>query len=342
MVSIILPILIFITGFVLIFFGVDWAVDNARELIEKRNISPYILGAILLGVDIEEIIASATAAVLQYPTIAIGNAIGNNIIAMTIPLAIPVFIFRSYNVKRSPKEFTVSISLMILSIIFALLINNIFPNAFLIAGIVNLSLYAILSYTNIKNVKNKIIEIPLDKLDDELLGLVDLEGDENDDDIGEESKESNKKLKRRILIIIISIIMIIGGSFFLSNGLEGLVENIGIAQHLMGYIIIALGVNVEEFLLIYKSIKKNVTELGMGGIIMKSAWNLGITFGISMVIFPAVPIATSLFTNLIIFLISFIYLVFVLRKYKKLDLKLATGFLAIFIIYLFTNIFIER
>ncbi|MFX1314149.1 MAG: hypothetical protein ACFFHD_16300, partial [Promethearchaeota archaeon] len=68
--------------------------DNLKELCLIYNVSPFIIGLIILGIDPEESIASIIAAINGLTYIAVGNTIGNSIIALTIPFAIPLFFYK--------------------------------------------------------------------------------------------------------------------------------------------------------------------------------------------------------------------------------------------------------
>ena len=94
MLDIILWIFFFIVGYFIIFFAADVFLDNIKVLCKIYNVSPFIIGLIILGIDPEESIASIIAAINGLPYIAIGNVIGNSITALTIPFAIPLFFYK--------------------------------------------------------------------------------------------------------------------------------------------------------------------------------------------------------------------------------------------------------
>nr|MDO8116055.1 sodium/calcium exchanger protein [Candidatus Sigynarchaeota archaeon] len=205
--------------------------------------------------------------------------------------------------------------------------------------------YACLLVYNVVTVK-KLIGMSLDDQHDlELLSLVDMKGENKGGHQGNRDGEHLEPPppetggKKRVAIVCISMVMLVAGSYFLSEGLDGIVEGIGIAQNITGYVIVALGVNAEEFLLIYKSVKKKVPEVGIGGIIMKTAWNLGITYGLSVLIAPAVPLAPSLFVNTVLIAIAFAFLAGILRK-GIVSKKGGITFMAIFASYMFVNLLI--
>ncbi|MHA1372458.1 MAG: sodium:calcium antiporter [Promethearchaeota archaeon] len=366
------------SGFIMIYFSADWLVDNIKALLKLKNISPYILGAILLGVDLEEITASITASILGFPTVAIGNAIGNNTIALTVPFAIPAMIF-PYKIKKSPQKFIGVLVMMLVTYILTIILIVLFGITliFLCCAAIVISLYLFLLFSNIKSagkMLKKGIENLIDAEEDVLETFIDMDDDDDNDAEGKRTgnrddldticlEDDNRSFKnekpckddkhvnqeanyvssssgigKKLAIIIVSAIILMAGAYLLGEGIETVVNNFRISEHLIGYIIVALGVNIEEFMLIAKSVKKHIPELGTGGILMKVAWNLGITFGISVFIYPFIPVNPSLvFNTLLLAALVFCFL-FIMRK-RVFDRKVGVLLLSLFVFYIVANFF---
>jgi len=312
-------VLAFICGFVFIILGVDWLMDGAREVIEKRKVSPYVLGAILLGIDMEEIVTSVAAAILGYPTVAVGNAIGNNTISLTLPLAIPGF-FLACQVRKSPRPFVVAIAGQLLVIAVSIAFNLSFGFSFSFLGIANIALYACLFSYNAWFVRKVTRTTPEGDLGKVLAGHVELDEEDRDGDHDEstEGKPAREAVvnNRKVLVMVVAAAMVSAGAWLLGDGLEGLVDGLGISQHVVGYVIFALGVNVEEFVIVFKSARRKIPEVGIGGLLMKAAWNLGLTYGISVLVDGNVPVVPSLAWNLALLAIAFASVMMILRKGK--------------------------
>ncbi len=86
-------VLLFIGACFLIYFGADVFIDGLKDLCEKHNFSPFIVGLLILGVDPEESVASIFASIENLPHVAIGNVIGNTIIALAIVFGLPALFF---------------------------------------------------------------------------------------------------------------------------------------------------------------------------------------------------------------------------------------------------------
>ena len=194
---------------------------------------------------------------------AVGNVIGNTTIALTIPFAIPALI-QTYRVKKTPRIFLIALVLLIILYFVTFFLSFLDKIAFLISGFISIGLYVFLLGWNVNGV-NKIIKMKGehgDELEEELEGRIELDDDDDE-------ASSKLDIRRKILIIVGSALLIGLGGYFLGEGLEGIVQGVGMSQHILGYVIVALGTNIEEFLMIYKSVKKKVPEIGTGAIIMK-------------------------------------------------------------------------
>jgi Ca2+/Na+ antiporter len=80
-------------AYIVVYFGADIFIDGLKDLCEKHNFSPLIVGLISLGVDPEESGASIFASIERLPHVAIGNVVGNTIIALAITFGLPALFF---------------------------------------------------------------------------------------------------------------------------------------------------------------------------------------------------------------------------------------------------------
>ena len=97
--EIMLFILAFVAGYLVIFVAADKLIDNLCDAAKLWKISPFLIGLLIIGIDPEECIASIIAAIQDLPHIAIGNIIGNNIIAMTLCFSIPMLFLSKKNLE---------------------------------------------------------------------------------------------------------------------------------------------------------------------------------------------------------------------------------------------------
>jgi Ca2+/Na+ antiporter len=87
---------LFIGGYIIIYFAADLFLDNLKIICLIYNLSPLIIGMLILGIDPEESIASIISALNGLPYISMGNIIGNSIIALTLPFSIALMVKPSF------------------------------------------------------------------------------------------------------------------------------------------------------------------------------------------------------------------------------------------------------
>ncbi|MFX1497087.1 MAG: sodium:calcium antiporter [Promethearchaeota archaeon] len=307
-------ILLFIGGYLLIYFAADVFLDNLKELCLIYKLSPFIIGLLVLGIDPEESIASIIAAINGLPYIAIGNVIGNSIFSLTLCFALPAFFF-NINLKSISKfYFGILYGCMIL-----LLLSFIFNYGLLIFGLSALILYSIYIIKSLKDAsKKKVIEI-------KKIG----------EDIDDEIKNFNKRSKaKKIILVIIALLFIILGGEILIYAAENLIYLTGISEEIFGFVIIAFVTNVEELTLVFKSVKRGSFEIGLGGMMGKVIWNLSLTFGISGVIAIGIKFSQVLIYNwlLLLGLLFYYHGKSKMKTLGKIDASILMIFLAIFLI----------
>ncbi|MFX1242605.1 MAG: sodium:calcium antiporter [Promethearchaeota archaeon] len=289
MIELILWIPLFIVGYMMIFFAADVFLDNLKEVCIIYGLSPFIIGALIIGIDPEESIASIIAASSGLSYIAVGNVIGNSIIALTISFAVPAF-FHSIHFKSLPQFY---FSLLYICI-FLVLAGTIIEFGFLMVGIIVIFVYFIYL---IKNIRNLSTESAVQAISKENGLSYDIEI----------SELRNKPKFKKILAIVISFICIFLGGELLIFSTEQILLITNLPETFFGFVIIAFVTNVEELTLVIKSVKKKSIEIGLGGMIGKVFWNLTLTFGITATILMKFVTSWIIFWNWIILLILILY-----------------------------------
>ena len=97
------PVLLFLLGFVLLIKGGDWFVDGAVGLAHRFHLSELLIGAtvVSIGTTLPEVMVSSQAAMLRNSDISYGNAIGSVICNTSLIAALTVAIRPSVVDRRS-------------------------------------------------------------------------------------------------------------------------------------------------------------------------------------------------------------------------------------------------
>ena len=111
-------IIFFIGSYFIIFFAADIFLDNLKDICIIYNLSPFIIGMLVLGIDPEESIASIIAAINGIPYVSIGNIVGNSIIAMTLPVSLPL-LFYNLNFKSLSRFYIILLCILLINVLFS-------------------------------------------------------------------------------------------------------------------------------------------------------------------------------------------------------------------------------
>jgi cation:H+ antiporter len=315
-------IVVFITCLIVIFFAADFVIDGIEELGEIWKVPTILLAYIFIGIDLEETVASWGSAINGLPDIAVGNVIGNTIISICFCFALPA-LFYEISFKKVQKWILPYILVFGIWII----LYTLFPNMRILFGVL-----AIVTYIGFI-ILNLFAQKPLEISE----SLVDIKKEEEEE--GKRNKSTKGwKITKAILLFLIGITALYFASEWLINSTQDILNSVNIQESVFGLIIIAAGTNVEEFMILFKSIKKKIPEIGLGALLGKIIWNIGPNFGISLLLLNSVTIVplNLLINSILLFGIILPVFMFIVLKFKKLNWKssiilliLFGGFLAI-------------
>lgn len=309
---------LFIAGFLIIYFSADIFIDNLKEVCIIYGVSPFIIGILVLGIDPEESIASIVAAFNGLSYLAVGNVIGNSILSLALCFALPAFFYRIDLKSVSQFYFMILYACMIVILFSFFLQLGLF-----IFGLIAIGIYFYYLIWNLKHVskEGKVDIVDIKEIIQEI----------------EEEKEPLKGVskKKKIFLVFLGLALIILGGELLIFSAEYIIELTRISEAFFGFIIIAFITNVEELTLIFKSIKKQSIEIGLGGMIGKIIWNLSFTFGLSGIIALNIGFSPILLLNWLILLVLIIYyqIKSMTKSLNKLDAIILIIFLICFLLF---------
>jgi len=317
-------ILFFIGSYFIIFFAADIFLDNLKDICVIYNLSPFIIGMLVLGIDPEESIASIIAAINGLPYVSIGNVVGNSIIAMTLPFSLPL-LFYTLKFKSLSRFYFILLYILLINLLFSFVFNDFM----FVSGLISLGIYIIYFLRNLRHY-SKEKDINTENIEDILKS--------NERKLMEFKRSS--KVKKIFLTSIGLVFIFIGGELLILSASQ-IIDILHIPEALFGFVIIGFVTNVEELTLILKSIKKKAVDIGFGGMFGKLIWNLTITFGISGVIMTNIPFRLILLWNWLILLVIIVYFNFSSRR-EKLTKKDGLILLAFFSVFIVINVFLAE
>ncbi len=268
--SLIVPILLFLLGFVLLILGGDWFVDGAVAIAKKWHIPDLLIGAtvVSIGTTLPEVMVSAGAAVAGHSEIAYGNALGSIICNTALISAITITFAPGVTDKKSLRV----------------------PAAFFFVA---LALYAGVSYFT--GFFSRPVGIALLAIFAVYIGLQvksALGGSSSSLEVEESESSSSAEMP-----LWRAVVSLIAGAAAIAVGADLLVDNgtiiataLGVPESVIALTFVALGTSLPELITAITSLRKGHGALSLGNVIGANLFNLVLVSGLSITLRPfAIP-----------------------------------------------------
>jgi cation:H+ antiporter len=261
----ILYLLAIVAGFVILVWSADKFVDGAASTAKHLGMPTLLIGILIVGfgTSAPEMVVSAIAAMEGNPGLALGNAIGSNIVNVALILGVTALVspivVNSNIVKKE-----IPLLLLIVFIIGYLLLDNTLT---FVEGIILLAgFFTLIAWSIISAMRNK--------------------GDALESDIEVELIEHEMSLKAGIIWLLVGLVLLIGSSRLLVWGAVGIAHEFGISDLIIGLTIVALGTSLPELAASVMAAKKGEHDIAIGNVVGSNMFNILAVIGIATVISP--------------------------------------------------------
>lgn len=281
-VILLLNLLILFISLAILYKAGEIALSNTVKISEITRLRKTTVGFILLGfsTSLPELSVSIIAALIGEVGVPIGNALGSNIVDVSLIMGFPVLLVA---LKKPEVNVTVNIAKEEFSgLYFALFTASFIPLSLLyiahasrIVGLILLVIF--LTYT---------YHLPMRK--------VPTDGTE------ERVRKEATKLQRYILLALAGVAGVIASTYFIVDSTSNIAEIIGVPKILIGATIIAFGTSLPELTLSMKAIAKEQWALAFGNIAGSCFINITLILGIPLIASP-LDVNMKVFSDLIIF-----------------------------------------
>lgn len=261
----ILYLLAIIAGFVILVWSADKFVDGAATTAKHLGMPSLLIGILIVGfgTSAPEMVVSAIASMEGNPGLALGNAIGSNIVNIALILGVTAIIAPiSVNSKIVKKE--IPLLLVIVFLIGYLLLDN--TLTFMEGIILLVGFFALVVWSIVAAIKSK--------------------GDSLEEDMNDELLENKMSLKAGIIWLIIGLFLLIASSRFLVWGAVGVATEFGVSDLIIGLTIVALGTSLPELAASVIAAKKGEHDIAIGNVVGSNMFNILAVIGIATVINP--------------------------------------------------------
>ena len=259
------PVLLFLLGFVLLIKGGDWFVDGAVGIAHRFHLSELLIGAtvVSIGTTLPEVMVSSQAALVGNSGISYGNAIGSVICNTSLISALTVAI-RPTSVDRKSLRLPVA--------------------AFFLAA----ALYAGIAYTTGRFTRwNGVLLLCL-FLAYIALTVSQMKKHPEGAAAAEEEEEPVKErpLWQELLMLVIGAAAIAFGAKLLVDNGTLIAAALGVPDSVIGLTMVALGTSLPELVTAVTALVKKRSALSLGNIIGANLFNIVLVSGMAITIRP--------------------------------------------------------
>ncbi len=268
------PVLLFLLGFLLLIKGGDWFVDGATGIAHRFHLPELLIGAtvVSIGTTLPEVMVSAQAALQHNSGISYGNAIGSVICNTSLIAALTVAIRPGPVNKKSLRLPVVSFFIAAAIYAFIAYTTGSFERW---QGIVMLCMFAVYMVITVLHMKKH----PED---------AEPEG-------GDEEKPKETQLWQELLALVAGAAAIAVGARLLVDNGTLIAEALGVPSSVIGLTMVALGTSLPELVTAVTSLIKGHSALSLGNVIGANLFNIVLVSGTAITISPfSIPVEKTL------------------------------------------------
>ena len=255
-----IPVLLFLLGFLLLIKGGDWFVDGASGIAHRFGVPELLIGAtvVSIGTTLPEVMVSATSAVSGHGEIAYGNAIGSVICNTALICALTCAI-------RPPKVDRASFRIPVIFFFAAAALYAYFAYAAgefsRIAGFCLLAVFVIYMGITVRQAMKSAAPAT------------------------EQTKAEESIVKLLLLLVIGAAAIAVGARLLVDNGTK-IAQALGVPESVIALTFVALGTSLPELVTAITALVKGHSALSLGNIIGANLFNLVLVTGVSAALRP--------------------------------------------------------
>lgn len=263
-------------GFILLVWSADRFVEGAAATAKHAGMPSLLIGMVIVGfgTSAPEMVVSAMAAIHGNPDLALGNALGSNIVNTGLILGLtaiitPILVQSKIVRKEIPLLLLISSALGYFFWDGSL---TRFESVLLLVGFFTLIGWSIYSAMRGK-------------------------GDKLESEMDQELVEHEMPIKKAIFWLVIGLILLIVSSRLLVWGAVSIAEALGVSDLIIGLTIVALGTSLPELAASIIAVRKGEHDIAIGNVVGSNMFNLLAVVGIAGVISPITGMSSEVMSR---------------------------------------------
>lgn len=259
MADLLLPLLLIAAGAVLLTVGAEAFAEHVTGAADRLGVSVLALGVLLAGAEPEEAVTAMLAASQGHPALAAGDAIGANLVILTLTLGLAALLTR-LPVSRAALEYAVAAAVLG-AVAWLFLRTGVLGR---IEGLVLVLLYA----GGVAWVWRRESRPPL-------IG-----------ELAELEEPAEARTRWAVPLLLLGLLgMVLGGALAV-RGAEGLVDVWRVGESAIGLTVLSLATSAEMVALVWAGRRRGLTSLVVAGAVGAVAYNATVTLGLAALVSP--------------------------------------------------------
>ncbi|MGZ4495700.1 MAG: sodium:calcium antiporter [Nocardioides sp.] len=266
MLSYVVPVVLVVAGAGLLTAGAEAFAEHVTGASSRLGVSVLALGVLLAGAEPEEAVTAMLASGQGHPALAAGDAIGANLVILTLTLGLAAVVGRM-PVGRRVLEYGVAAAVAgAVTVLF--LWNGVLSR-------VEGALLVLLYVAGVAWVWRREKQPPL------IGEMAELEEEE-----GEAEAPTDQQTSRALLLVLLGLLGMVVGGWLAVRGAEGLVDAFHARESVIGLTVLALATSAEMVALVWAARRRGVTEVVVAGAVGSVAYNATVSVGLAALVNP--------------------------------------------------------
>ena len=270
----ILPIIAIIVGFFLLIKSADKFVEGASSVAQYSGMPPLLIGMLVVGfgTSAPEMVVSAMAAIDGNPALALGNAIGSNIVNISLILGVtaviaPIAVHSTIVRKELP-------ILLLISFILGAMLWDFEVSTLEAVGLLAV-FFLVFGW--------------------QIYAALNGKGDALEADMEADLPKKESSLTKSIITLVLGLVVLVISSRMLVWGSVEIASLLGVSDLIIGLTIVALGTSLPELAASIAAVRKGEHDLAIGNVVGSNMFNTLAVVGIAGAIEPIANIGSEVF-----------------------------------------------
>lgn len=311
-----LAVLAILGGFILLVWSADRFVEGAAATAKYAGMPSLLIGMVIVGfgTSAPEMVVSAMAAIDGNPDLALGNALGSNIVNTGLILGLTAIITPILVQSKIVKKEIPLLLLIGLALGYFLWdgVLTRFESVLLLLGF-----FLLIGWSIFSAMRGK--------------------GDTLESEMDNELVEHAMPIKKAVFWLVLGLVLLIVSSRVLVWGAVSIAEALGVSDLIIGLTIVALGTSLPELAASIIAVKKGEHDIAIGNVVGSNMFNLLAVVGIAGVISPMTSLSADVLSRdwlvMMAMTLALLFMAYGFRRAGRINRFEGAGLLVAFCAY---------